>query len=57
MRILSASPHGTNPTRGDLRWGRARSVRGDVGVEAHHDLQVTVHDQEPADGDDFRKFL
>ena len=59
MRIRAASPHETNPTRGDLRSGRARSARGDVGVEAHEDVQVIVHDGEPADGDgeDSRKFL
>ena len=59
MRILAAFPHETNPNRGDLQSGRARSDRGDVGVEAHEDVQVIVHDGEPADGDgkNTRKFL
>ena len=32
---------------------------GDVGVEAHEDVQVIVHDREPADrdGEDIRKFF
>jgi hypothetical protein len=59
MRIREACLREPNPVRCDHRSGRVRPARGDVGVEAHEDVQVIVHDGEPAggDGENTRKFL